>query len=226
MSDRDSKPGPKVGAKRGRRGGLFRLLSLAVIWSSFLVAMFLAWCAYDLPGLDRMNALNRRPSVMLLAADGAMIASYGDLYGAHVRLADLPAYLPGAILATEDRRFYYHFGIDLLGLARAVYVNFREGGLVQGGRTITQQLARTCSDAERTLHRQGQELLLALQLERHFTKDQILEPYLNWSISAPGPWGRSGGAQVFPEARARSDAGRGRNAGRSPEGALAVQSAQ
>ncbi len=71
-------------------------------------------------GPERLNELKRQPSVTLLAADGSLLATYGDLYGEAVRLADLPPYLPAAVLATEDRRFYGHFGVDLRGVARAI----------------------------------------------------------------------------------------------------------
>lgn len=81
-------------------------------------------------------------------------------------------------MAIEDRRFYDHFGLDLRGIARAVYVNSSRGELVQGGSTITQQVAKNLFlTPERSLHRKGQEMLLALWLERNFSKDEILELY-------------------------------------------------
>ena len=204
MSNRDSKSASRTRADARPAKGFVRLAGLAAVWSVFLAAMFLAWCAYDLPGLDRLNGLQRRPSVILLADDGSMVASYGDLYGANVRLVDLPPYLPEAILATEDRRFYWHFGIDLIGLARALYVNVREGDLVQGGSTITQQLAKNVFlTPERTLHRKGQELLLALSLERHFTKDQILELYLNRVYFGAGTYGVDAAARKYFQKPAR-----------------------
>ena len=120
MANRDSKTEESAKPRRRKRSGVLRLLVLGLVWLAFFGAMFLAWCAYDLPGLDQLNVLNRRPSVLLLANDGTMIASYGDLYGANVKLPDLPPYLPRAILATEDRRFYSHFGVDPIGIARSV----------------------------------------------------------------------------------------------------------
>ena len=83
------------------------------IWAGFFALIFVAWCAYDLPDVSKLNEIKRRASVSLIAADGSLIASYGDLYGSAAALKDLPAYLPQAVIATEDRRFYSHFGLDL-----------------------------------------------------------------------------------------------------------------
>ncbi|HET6161116.1 MAG TPA: PBP1A family penicillin-binding protein [Dongiaceae bacterium] len=171
---------------------------VGAIWTGFFALLFLAWCAYDLPGPERLNELKRQPSVALLAADGSLLASYGDLYGDSVRLADLPPYLPAAVLATEDRRFYSHWGLDLRGIARALYVNFRQGDTVQGGSTITQQVAKNLFlTPERSLHRKGQEMLLALWLERTFTKDQILELYLNRVYFGAGTYGVDAAAKKY-----------------------------
>jgi penicillin-binding protein 1A len=172
--------------------------TVGAIWTGFFALLFLAWCAYDLPGPERLNELRRQPSVSLLAADGSLIASYGDLYGDSVRLKDLPPYLPAAVLATEDRRFYDHFGVDLRGVARALYVNIREGDMVQGGSTVTQQVAKNLFlTPERSLHRKGQEMLLALWLERTFTKDQILELYLNRVYFGAGTYGVDAAANKY-----------------------------
>ena len=177
---------------------LARWSAVGAIWSGFFALLFLAWCAYDLPGPERLNELKGQPSVALLAADGSLIASYGDLYGDSVRLKDLPPYLPAAVLATEDRRFYSHFGLDLRGIARALYVNFKEGDAVQGGSTITQQVAKNLFlTPERSLHRKGQEMLLALWLEHTFTKDEILELYLNRVYFGAGTYGVDAAAKKY-----------------------------
>ncbi len=201
MSKSDSNSAePRQGRSR-RRAILWFLAKWSVvgtIWSGFFALLFLAWCAYDLPGPERLNDLRRRPSVTLLAADGSLIASYGDLYGDSVRLAELPPYLPAAVLATEDRRFYDHFGLDMRGIARALYVNVREGEMVQGGSTITQQVAKNLFlTPERSLHRKGQEMLLALWLERTFTKDEILELYLNRIYFGAGTYGVDAAAKKY-----------------------------
>jgi penicillin-binding protein 1A len=171
---------------------------VGAIWTGFIALLFLAWCAYDLPGPERLNELKRQPSVTVLAADGSLLASYGDLYGDSVRLADLPPYLPAAVLATEDRRFYSHWGVDLRGVVRALYVNAQQGDMVQGGSTITQQVAKNLFlTPERSLHRKGQEMLLALWLERTFTKDEILELYLNRVYFGAGTYGVDAAAKKY-----------------------------
>ena len=154
----DSREAATRSARRRRSviGFFLKWGLVAAAWSVFLGICFTAWLAYDLPNPSRLNEIERRPSVTLLTADGAILATYGDLYGRAVSLAELPPYLPRAVLATEDRRFYGHFGLDPLGIARAVYVNLREGRLVQGGSTITQQLAKNIFlTPERSIRRKG-----------------------------------------------------------------------
>src|SRR6185369_16849948 len=101
-------------------------------------------------------------------------------------------------LATEDRRFYHHWGVDPLGLLRAIYVNMKTGDVVQGGSTITQQLAKNVFlTPERSLDRKIQETLLALWLERSFTKDQILTIYLNRVYLGAGTYGVEAAARRY-----------------------------
>jgi penicillin-binding protein 1A len=134
----------------------------------------------------------------VVAADGAALATFGGLYGEPVRVAGLPPYLPQAVLAVEDRRFYGHFGIDPLGLARAAIANVRAGHIVQGGSTITQQLAKNLFlTPERTLKRKIQETLLAFWLERKFAKDQILSIYLNRVYLGAGAYGVDAAATKY-----------------------------
>jgi len=97
-----------------------------------------------------------------------------------VRIADLPAYVPEAIIAIEDRRFRTHFGVDPWGLLRAMVENLRAGHVVQGGSTLTQQLAKNLFlRPDRTIGRKAQEAVLAIWLETQFTKDEILQLYMN-----------------------------------------------
>ena len=163
---------------------------MASIWALFAAFCFTAWLAFDLPDVDRLNEISKRPSVTLLDRNGDILATYGDLYGEAVQLDELPPYLPQAVLSMEDRRFYDHDGVDPRGLLRAMYQNIAEWGLVQGGSTITQQLAKNVFlTHERTIRRKGQELLLAIWLERHFTKDEILTLYLNRIYFGAGTYG-------------------------------------
>jgi penicillin-binding protein 1A len=173
-----------AGSGGGRPGGwggrLARWSLMFAIWGVVLVAGIVAYYALDLPDVDNYAALTRRPSVTLLADDGRPFASFGDLYDQVVPLKDMPPYLPEAVIATEDRRFYRHFGIDPIGMLRALAADVRSGAIREGGSTITQQLAKNLFlSPARTLKRKVQEVLLALWLEHKFTKDQILTIYLN-----------------------------------------------
>ena len=102
----------------------------------------LGYFALTLPDTSELTRAERRPSVTILAADGSLLATFGDLFGQPLTLREMSPYLPKAVIATEDRRFYSHFGIDPIGLVRAATANLTAGHVVQGGSTITQQLAK------------------------------------------------------------------------------------
>lgn len=190
------KKAPKPKASKGKKSKLAALLFSILIWAIVVGGCILIWFAYDLPDIKRLELTTREPSVTLLARDGSTIATYGDLYGSFIHVKDLPPYIPQAILATEDRRFYEHFGVDILGVLRAAWTNFRARAVVQGGSTITQQLAKNFLLSEklyeandRSLRRKVQEVLLALWLEAHLKKDQILSIYLNRVYLGAGVYG-------------------------------------
>jgi penicillin-binding protein 1A len=173
-------------------------VALIAIWGAVLLFLAGVWYARDLPDVKKLDVIERRPSVTLLAADNEVIATYGDLYGEPVALKALPKVLIDALIATEDRRFYSHYGIDPLGLARAMAANVRAGRLVQGGSTLTQQLAKNIFlTPERSLKRKLQELMLAFWLEAEFSKDRILELYLNRVYFGAGTWGVEAAAQRY-----------------------------
>ena len=168
------------------------------IWAGIALVAVLAWYAYDLPEVADMGAVVRRPAVTLIAADGTLLASYGDVYGTPVVVRDLPKHLPQAVLAVEDRRFYWHFGVDPFGLARAMLANIRAGRIVEGGSTVTQQLAKNLFlSPERTIKRKVQEMLLAFWLEHKFSKDQILSLYLNRVYLGAGTYGVDAAARRY-----------------------------
>ena len=132
------------------------------------------------------------------AADGTEIYRAGDLVGETVALKNLPPHLMQAVLATEDRRFYSHFGIDPIGLGRAMVRNIRAGRVVEGGSTITQQLAKNLFlTPARTITRKLQEMVVALWLEWEFSKDQILTLYLNRVYLGAGTYGVDAAARRF-----------------------------
>ena len=181
-----------------RRGWLLRLAILLSLWSLIASAALLAWLAWDLPRPESALAATRRPSVTLLDASGGVIAHSGDLYGETVAPRDLPRHVIDAMLATEDRRFRSHFGLDPIGLARAAFVNLVERRVVQGGSTITQQVAKNLFlTPERSFRRKGQEALLALWLEQHFSKDEILAIWLNRIYLGSGAYGIDAAARLY-----------------------------
>ncbi|MBY0430587.1 MAG: transglycosylase domain-containing protein, partial [Rhodospirillales bacterium] len=160
--------------------------------------------AMDLPDVRSATATTRRPSITFVSAEGEAFAAYGDIFGEALDLKEMAPALPAAVMATEDRHFYHHFGIDLIGLARAVWVNFRAGHVVQGGSTITQQLAKNLFlTPERNLKRKVQEVLMALWLEHTFSKDQILAIYLNRVYLGSGTYGVDAAARRYFDKSAR-----------------------
>ncbi|MEI6560028.1 MAG: PBP1A family penicillin-binding protein [Rhodospirillaceae bacterium] len=170
---------------------------VAAIWGGVALAGVLAYYCYDLPDVRQVAQHTRRPAVTLIAADGTRFSRTGELQGSIVEVGRLPRHMIDAVLAIEDRRFYSHFGIDLIGLARAVVVNLRRQHM-QGGSTLTQQLAKNLFlSGERTLKRKVQEALLALWLEHLYSKDQILTAYLNRVYLGSGVYGVEAAAQTY-----------------------------
>ena len=194
------RPGPT--SQPHRYGGfghwILHGLILVMIWGGVAVGAFVGYCALGLPDIHQIAQLQRRPSIMLESSDGVVFQRYGDLSGDHVSLNDVPIYLPQAIIAIEDRRFYSHFGIDLLGVLRAMVRNVMAGHLVQGGSTLTQQLAKNLFlSPDRTAKRKVQEMLLALWLEHTYTKEQILTAYLNRVYLGSGSYGVDAAARTY-----------------------------
>lgn len=168
------------------------------IWAAIIGVAIIAWYGAELPDITRRADFTRRATITILAADGAEIGKYGDLKGNTITIEDLPSHLPQAVMAIEDRRFYTHFGIDPLGIARALVTNITGGGVRQGGSTITQQLAKNLFlSHERTLKRKIQEAMLAIWLERELTKDEILSAYLNRVYLGSGTYGVDAAARKY-----------------------------
>ena len=177
---------------------LFRWGIVACIWGMIGTVGLFAYYASLLPPIDQLAVPKRPPNIAILADDGSLIANRGDTGGAAVRLMDLPTYLPKAFVAIEDRRFYSHFGIDPIGIGRAVFRDVIGHGGVEGGSTLTQQLAKNLFlTQERTLSRKIQEAILALWLERKYSKDQILELYLNRVYFGSGAYGVEAASQKY-----------------------------
>jgi penicillin-binding protein 1A len=199
-SDKPSLTGKKTRARR-KRPLIFRMISWGMTLGLWAMLAVFATTAYLFVNLDKQGLFNipeREPGVMLLAADGSVLAERGAFFGDAVRMDELPPYVPQAIIAVEDRRFYSHYGVDPLGIARALYTNFRAGATVQGGSTLTQQLAKNLFlKPERTLERKLQEVVLAIWLESKYSKDEILQLYMNRVYFGAGATGIDKAAQRF-----------------------------
>ena len=116
----------------------------------------------------------------------------------YISLDEMPFFIKYAVISAEDKRFYSHFGIDIEGIARASLVNIQEGEIVQGGSSLTQQLAKNLFlSNERSYFRKGEELILALLLEKNYTKDEILEIYLNSVYFGSGAYGISEASYIY-----------------------------
>jgi penicillin-binding protein 1A len=186
---------------RKRRSPVALLLywgMIATVWAVAAGAGVIAYQATNLPPVDELAVPKRPPNIAILDENGVLLANRGDTGGAAVRIADLPPYLPKAFIAIEDRRFYSHLGIDPQGILRALIRNITGGGMVQGGSTLTQQLAKNLFlTQERTVSRKIQEAILALWLEHKYSKNQILELYLNRVYFGSGAYGVEAAAQKY-----------------------------
>jgi len=206
MPFRQAKPPPapaepgvsKLARRRQFAWKLLRYGVIAAIWSALALALVLAWFGRDLPRPETALDAARRPGLTLQDRAGRTFATFGDVVGDPLRLGDMPHFLPAAAVAVEDRRFFGHPGIDLIGIARAAFVNLRAGRLVQGGSTITQQVAKNLFLTNaRTFHRKVQELMLTLWLEHTFSKAEILEIWLNRVYLGSGAWGVDAAARMY-----------------------------
>jgi len=168
------------------------------LWVGIAGAGLVGYYAAQLPGGTEWKVPERPPNVQILAVDGALIGNRGDTGGESVRIEQMPAHVPNAVIAIEDRRFRSHFGVDPIGLTRAMAKNFFAGDVVEGGSTLTQQLAKNMFlTPERSLKRKVQEVVLAVWLETKFSKDEILELYLNRVYFGAGAYGVEAAARRY-----------------------------
>jgi penicillin-binding protein 1A len=188
----------RVGRRRSAIGRLLYWGFVLALWGVIAGIGVLIWIGIHLPPIQSLEIPKRPPSVLILGANGATLATRGDMGGAAVPLGELPDYVPKAFIAIEDRRFYAHHGVDPFGIARAVIADVLRRGASQGGSTITQQLAKNLFlTQERTVSRKLQEVVLALWLEHKFSKAQILELYLNRVYFGAGAYGVEAASQRY-----------------------------
>jgi penicillin-binding protein 1A len=201
-------PGPRRGPERDPRRAPargtpweFRLLVLGPVYllaaAAIAIAGAFVYFTTTIPDPMVLRHKANAPVVRILARDGSLLAERGGA-APYIPIDLLPRHLVDAVIATEDRRFYSHRGVDPAGLARAILVNLRAGRSVQGGSTITQQLAKNMFlTPERTLWRKVGELVLALWLEMRLSKPDILELYLNRVYFGAGAYGVESAARRF-----------------------------
>ena len=201
-ADRDAGPGGR--GRPPRRIRLRHVIVGLVVLAAGTVLSAYRYFARDLPSTSRLEMIEPTLKTQVFGADSSVVGEFFVEDRALVSIEDLPPYLPDAFVAVEDRKFYSHWGIDLFGIARAVLINLRHGSTVQGGSTITQQLGRNLFDMfENTLTRKIKEALLATRIERAYSKDEILEMYLNQIYFGGGAHGVEAAAQVFFGKRAK-----------------------
>jgi penicillin-binding protein 1A len=168
------------------------------LWGGIIFVGLSFFVLLDLPSPASLDLPERSPSVTIKSASGEVMARRGTFSGDDIRLDELPDYISQAVIATEDRRFYAHFGVDPIGLVRALIINYRSGKVVQGGSTITQQLAKNLFlNPDRTIRRKIQEMVMAVWLEAKYSKTEILQLYLNRVYFGAGAFGVDAAARRY-----------------------------
>jgi penicillin-binding protein 1A len=192
--------GGGAGSSSGRTG-LQQILywgSVLAVWGVIFLVVFFAVFARGLPDTSALYDVDRQPSITYLDRNGALIATRGSQQAPPADLEALPDYVPAAFIAIEDRRFYWHPGFDPVGMTRAMAANMRAGRIVQGGSTLTQQLAKNLFlTPDQNIRRKVQELMLAVWLEMKFSKEEILALYLNRVYFGAGAYGIEAASQRY-----------------------------
>ncbi len=179
-------------------GKMFYWSMVLGLWAGIAVAGIIVYYAVQLPASDNWAVPDRPANIRIVAANGQLISNRGEMGGEAVALYELPQYVPAAVISIEDRRFFDHFGIDIVGIARALIGNIQAGRITAGGSTITQQVAKNLFlSPDQTLGRKVQEALLALWLEQNYTKTEIIELYLNRVYFGAGTFGIEAASQRY-----------------------------
>ncbi|WP_330083393.1 PBP1A family penicillin-binding protein [Methylocystis iwaonis] len=196
--DAEATAEPKRRRPASMIGALFYWGFTLSIWGVVGAGALAVYYGSQLPPIDQLAVPKRPPNIAIMGSDGELLANRGDTGGAAIRISELPPYLPKAFIAIEDRRFYSHWGVDPQGIGRALLRNVTGRGGMQGGSTLTQQLAKNLFlTQERTISRKIQEAILALWLEHKYSKDQILELYLNRVYFGSGAYGVEAATQRY-----------------------------
>ncbi len=177
---------------------LFSWLFILGIWAGVAAAGIIIYYAVQLPSSETWKVPDRAANIRIVAANGQLISNRGKSGGEAVNLRELPYYVPAAFVAIEDRRFYDHFGVDVVGLASVAFESIQAGEVTRGASTITQQVAKNLFlTPDQTLGRKVQEALLAVWLEQNYSKDDILDLYLNRMYFGHERYGIEAAAQFY-----------------------------
>lgn len=217
-------PKPKRGGKPPRRGkaqaakpkkrhsrsggflmGLLWWGFVACLWGGLAVIGIIVYYGAQLPSANTWAIPERPPNIQILAADGSLISNRGQTGGEAITFHELPYYVPAAFIASEDRRFMSHFGVDPIGILSVAIEMIEARGVTRGASTITQQVAKNLFlTPDQTLGRKVQEAILAIWLEQNYTKEQILELYMNRVYFGSGATGIEAAAQTYFGVSARN----------------------
>jgi penicillin-binding protein 1A len=195
---------PRYRSTHRRKKDLKPVLKRVALGGGGIIVLYIGWIYFTLPDINSLNKFTKAPSILIKSEDGQIIGSFGDIYGDYIPFSELPSSLIDAVIATEDRNFYHHFGIDPLGLLRAGFADIRARHVVQGGSTITQQVAKNVFlTPERSFSRKIREMMLAIKLERRFSKQDILSIYLNRVYLGAGNYGVDAASKRYFEKSGR-----------------------
>ncbi len=191
-------PSSSAPRRFGWVGRIFRIGLVATLIGVMIIAITVGVAYQSLPSYTELKSSPNGQMIRVHAADGTVIVSIGPSYGEWLSSDQIPAPMKTAMVAVEDKRFRSHFGVDPIGIVRSFQVRYLRGRFTQGGSTITQQLARNVFlTSDKTWTRKIREMILALAMERKFSKDQILELYLNRVYFGGGAYGVDAASRKF-----------------------------
>jgi penicillin-binding protein 1A len=177
---------------------LLKIGTVAALLGLMVIGIFVAIARGEIDSFEDLKASPNGQMIRVRAADGTVIQTLGPSFGRWLTIKELPSEMKDAMVAVEDRRYYMHPGVDPIGITRSFYVRSVEGRWTQGGSTITQQLARNVYlNNNKEFGRKMREIILALAMETKFSKDQILELYLNKVYFGGGAYGVDAASRKF-----------------------------
>jgi penicillin-binding protein 1A len=192
----------KISKERGPMGTwIYRIVkagAIATFLGVMVLGIFVAIARGEIDSFEDLKASPNGQMIRIRAADGTVIQSLGPSFGRWLTINQLPSEMKDAMVAVEDRRYYMHPGVDPIGITRSFYARAVKGRWTQGGSTITQQLARNIYlNSNKEFGRKIREIILALAMETKFSKDQILELYLNKVYFGGGAYGIDAASRKF-----------------------------